>query len=144
MRMRRMASAAAPPHFSRSKDNPFRILKTLDGHLGHPVRMVLHGRAGPPTPVYQSAFFETDSDRARRVDCQLTRPASVPSSDVAKKEGIAPVEVLDRVTMQFLVRGYCTMIAAPTTDHNPPPKKQPLLPRRPQIPAESLQMADER
>jgi len=30
-----------------------------------------------------------------------------------KEEGIGLVEVLDRVTMQFFVRGNCTMIAAP-------------------------------
>src|ERR1700730_8275344 len=34
-------------------------------------------------------------------------------SHPAKEEGIGPVEVLDRATMQFFVRGYCTMIAAP-------------------------------
>jgi hypothetical protein len=31
----------------------------------------------------------------------------------AKKEGIGLLEVLDRVTMQFFVRDYCTMITAP-------------------------------
>jgi hypothetical protein len=34
-------------------------------------------------------------------------------SHPAKKEGIGPVEVLDRVTMQVFVRDHCTMIAAP-------------------------------
>jgi hypothetical protein len=34
-------------------------------------------------------------------------------SDPAKEEGIGLVEVLDRLTMQVLVRGNCTMIAAP-------------------------------
>src|SRR6185503_17721270 len=34
-------------------------------------------------------------------------------SHPAKEEGIGLVEVLDRVTMQLLVRGNCTMIAAP-------------------------------
>ena len=31
----------------------------------------------------------------------------------AKKEGISPVEVLDRVTMQLFVREYSAMIVAP-------------------------------
>jgi hypothetical protein len=31
----------------------------------------------------------------------------------AKQDGIGPVEVLDRVTMQVFVRRHCTMIAAP-------------------------------
>src|SRR5438128_194580 len=34
-------------------------------------------------------------------------------SHPAKEEGIGLVKVLDRVTMQLFVRGYCTMIAAP-------------------------------
>src|ERR1700739_2244208 len=34
-------------------------------------------------------------------------------SHPAKDEGIGPVEVLDRVTMQVFVREHCTMIAAP-------------------------------
>src|SRR4026208_475413 len=34
-------------------------------------------------------------------------------SHPAKEEGIRPVEVLDRVTMQVFVRENCTMIAAP-------------------------------
>src|SRR2546421_53582 len=34
-------------------------------------------------------------------------------SHTAKEEGIGLVEVLDRMTMQVFVRGYCTMIAAP-------------------------------
>src|SRR6185295_917800 len=34
-------------------------------------------------------------------------------SHPAKKEGIGPVEVLDRVTMQLFVRDNCTVIAAP-------------------------------
>ena len=33
-------------------------------------------------------------------------------SHPAKEEGISLVEVLDRVTMQLLVRDYCTVIAA--------------------------------
>src|SRR6266851_4679974 len=33
-------------------------------------------------------------------------------SHPAKEEGIGLAEVLDRVTMQFFVREYCTMIAA--------------------------------
>jgi hypothetical protein len=32
---------------------------------------------------------------------------------MAKKEGIGPVEVLDRVTMQLFVREHFTVIAAP-------------------------------
>ena len=35
----------------------------------------------------------------------------------AEKEGIGPVEILDRVTMQVFVRGDCTMIAAPVQQH---------------------------
>ena len=34
-------------------------------------------------------------------------------SHSAEKEGIGPVEILDRVTMQVFVCGDCTMIAAP-------------------------------
>ena len=34
-------------------------------------------------------------------------------SHPAKKEGIGPVEVLDRVAMQIFVREHCTVIAAP-------------------------------
>jgi hypothetical protein len=34
-------------------------------------------------------------------------------SHPAKQEGIGPVEVLGRVTMQLFVRDHCTMIAAP-------------------------------
>src|SRR5258705_1236732 len=34
-------------------------------------------------------------------------------SHPAKEQGIGPIEVLDRVTVQVFVRGYCTMIAAP-------------------------------
>src|SRR5262249_41112582 len=34
-------------------------------------------------------------------------------SHPAKEEGIGPIEVLDRVTMQVFVRDPCTMIAAP-------------------------------
>src|SRR4029450_6466794 len=34
-------------------------------------------------------------------------------SHSAKKDGISPVEVLDRVTMQVFVREHCTVITAP-------------------------------
>src|ERR1041385_6447772 len=34
-------------------------------------------------------------------------------SHPAEEEGVGPVEVLDRVTMQVFVRGHCSMIAAP-------------------------------
>lgn len=34
-------------------------------------------------------------------------------SHPAKEEGVGLVEVLDRVTMQFFVCGYCTMVTAP-------------------------------
>ena len=32
---------------------------------------------------------------------------------MSDQEGIGPVEILDRVTMQVFVRDHCTMIAAP-------------------------------
>jgi hypothetical protein len=34
-------------------------------------------------------------------------------SHPAKEEGIGPIEVLDRVTVQVFVGEHCTMIAAP-------------------------------
>jgi len=33
-------------------------------------------------------------------------------SHATKEEGISPVEILDRVTMQVFIRGNCTVIAA--------------------------------
>src|SRR5687767_854362 len=49
--------------------------------------------------------------------CWVRRDFHYFVSHPAEEEGIGLVEVLDRVTMQVFVRGYCTMIAAPVQRH---------------------------
>ena len=49
------------------------------------------------------APFRAGDRNAASIISKVTRP---------KEQGIGPVKVLDRVTMQFFVRGNCTMIAA--------------------------------